>query len=1006
MGRRPLPVVSEENGLLVGGEGKEYSPSILIESEDWYQWLIGEQNHSFTFQHALGTFTARREHKGLAWYWYAYRKRDGKLRKAYLGKSQELTLQRLNVAAMALAGLDSNGAGLDTDAVAEDSWPSHQSLSTSGSIGENELSAQRRDSLPKTAAALPAYLTPLLGREQEVQAVSSLLQRAEVRLLTLTGPGGIGKTRLSVQVATLVAVHFSDGAYFIPLAPLSDPDLVVATIAHVLGLRDTGGWSLWDRLKAYLRTRQLLLVLDNFEHLLQATPQLLELLTNCPGIKMLVTSRAILRVRGEQAFQVTPLALPDLNELPGHDSLVEYAAITLFMQRVWAIKSTFQLTAANARTIAEVCVKLEGLPLALELAAARIKLLSPQALLARLEDQLRLLTYGASDVEERQQTIRNTIKWSYDLLSPIEQRLFRRVSVFIGGFTVEAAEYLYAALGISDMQVLDGLTSLLDKSLMQSVEQGEDEPRLYMLEAIREYGLECLVLNEEEEATRQAHFNYCVGLIEQVGSRINEADQRRWLDMLEREQNNMRTALRWSLEREDAELALRLSEKLCWFWHLRGYQVEGRQWLERVLARSEGATPSLLVRVLHGATRLASLQSDFVETQTMAEKMLVLCRETGNKRYEAFALRRLGENAEMKHNYAVAYPLVDESLEIFRTLMSNQRSVPTKDIKKNLAYGLFRVGCMIAYQGDFAQAHVLAEEGLALFRELDDRTGIVFGLGHMGKILVAEGGYARAYTMQEEAFSRAKAVGQRCEGTLWLHGSGEIALYQRDEAKGRQLLKETLLPYASVGNQWRRTHALILLANLATRQGDDAEGRSLCEESVTTLREIEDQEAIAALLEDVAEVAIQNSPVWGVTLWGCAEALREVIGIPFSPWDYFPYKRSLAIAQATLGKKVFADAWQKGQTKTYEQALALYAAPAKPASAPSTPKQGGFSDELSTREIEVLRLVAQGLTDAQIAEQLILSRRTVSWYVSAIYRKLGVSSRSAATHYALKHYLV
>ena len=437
------------------------------------------------------------------------------------------------------------------------------------------------------------------------------------------------------------------------------------------------------------------------------------------------------------------------------------------------------------------------------------------------------------------------------------------------------------------------------------------------------------------------------------------------------------------------------------------------------------------MHVLHGATRLAMLQNDFVETQAMAETMLALCQETGNRRYLASALRRLGEVAEAKHNYAAAYSFLDESLEIFKALTSNQHSEPREGsrrnagralfapgkshnpipdtpqtIRRHFACALFEICFVIAYRGDFAQAHAMGEEGFAIFRELDDRTGTILGLSQVARILVAEGDYARAYTVQEEAFSRAKALDHKCDATLWLHCLAEIALYRGNQTKGRQLLKETLESYNALGNHWKRAQALLLLANLAACGGDDAEARSLYEEGLAVLRVIEEQEAIVALLENVAEVAVQNSPVWGVTLWGCAEALREVIGIPFSPWEYFPYKRSLAMAQDFLGKKVFAEAWQEGRRRTYQQALALYAAPAKPASAPPTTKPVAFSDALTTREVEVLRLIAEGLTDAQIADQLILSRRTVSWYVSAIYRKLGVSSRSAATHYAMKHHLI
>jgi len=953
----------------------------------------------------MGAFTVRRERKRHSWYWYAYHKHNGKLHKAYLGKSEEMTLQRLNCVATALAGQDNDDEALVGDPFATSTLFHQERMSTSDQVAEDELLVSRRDFL-KTAAALPVYLTPLLGREQEVQEVFLLLQRPEVRLLTLTGPGGIGKTRLSVQVATHLAEYFTDGVYFVPLALVSSPDLVVPTIAQVLGLREVGDWSLSERLKAYLCERHLLLLVDNFEHVLLAAPRLVELLTSCPGIKILVTSRAVLRIRGEHKFLVSPLALPDLNQLPAHESLLQYAAIELFMQRVWAIKPDFQLTPANVRPIAEICVKVDGLPLALELAAARIRLFSPQVLLARLEDQLRLLTYGASEVSERQQTLRNTIRWSYELLSSAEQHLFRRLSVFVGGFTVEAAEYLYAALGASTLNVLDSLTSLLDKSLLQSVEQRQDEPRLFMLEAIREYGLECLKLNEEEETTRCAHASYYLAMLEKVGPNLNGPEQRKWFDLLEREHNNLRAALQWSIERKDAELALRLSKDLSWFWHLRGYQVEGRQWLDRVLAVSEGATASLRVQVLHGATRLALHQGDFYQAQEMSEKMLALCRETGDRRYIALSLRRLGEVAEMKHNYVAAYSLLEESLELLKTMMRNHSPDQTETIKRNLAYGLTDLAPVISYQGDFARAYVLGEEGLALFREMNDWTGIIFGLGHLVKIMIAEGDYGRAYAVQEEAFSRAKKMDLKYDSTLLLHLLGQVALYQGDDAAAGRLLKETLAPYTALGNQWRRANVLVLLANIAASQGDDAESHSFYEECLATLREIDDKEAIAACLEDVAEVVIQKSPVRGVNLWGCAEALREVIGISFSPAKYFPYKRSLAAVRASLGKQAFAAAWTEGRTMTYEQALAVYRPTAKPVSTSPPKSRVPYPNQLSNREIEVLRLVASGLTDAQVAERLILSHRTVGWYLSAIYRKIGVSSRSAATHYAIKHHLV
>ena len=352
---------------------------------------------------------------------------------------------------------------------------------------------------------LPVQFTPLIGRELEVQAVCTLLQRPEVRLVTLIGPGGVGKTRLGLQVAAELSEDFTHDIYFVPLAPVSDPDQVMFTLAQTLELKEAGEQSLPGLLKAFLRDKHCLLLLDNFEQVMAAAPRLSDLLTDCPQLKILVTSRAALRIWGEYEFPVSPLAMPDLKRLPDLETLSQYAAIALFIQSAHAIKPNFQLTKANARALAEICVRLDGLPLAIELAAARIKLLPPHALLGRLEHRLQILTTGVKNMPARQQTLRNTIAWSYNLLDASEQQLFRRLSIFVGGCTLEAAEAVCNRANDIAMGVLEGVTSLIDKSLLQQVEQvtseGE-EPRLMMLETIREYGLECLVARGEWEITR------------------------------------------------------------------------------------------------------------------------------------------------------------------------------------------------------------------------------------------------------------------------------------------------------------------------------------------------------------------------------------------------------------------------------------------------------------------------------------------------------------------------
>lgn len=586
-----LPKVRD--GFLLQQIAEEISVGpITIGTAEWYTWL--EHHRSFCFEAQGCSFTARKERRPGGWYWYGYRRMQGKLHRAYIGKTARLTLERLNEVAKILekAGDALQGSmyrprrmpGSDSLQIQQVSpIPLPTVLAVAEALTEPEL-------VPKNS--LPVQLTPLIGRGQDAAIAKAILLRPEVRLLSMIGTAGIGKTRLAIQVATDLLEDFDDGAYFVPLAPISDKDLVPSTIARSFGLKESSNRSMVEHLKVYLSNKCLLLVLDNFEHVVTAAPLLVELLTACPKLKLLVTSREVLHLHVEEQFSVPPLALPDLKHLEDIESPAQFAAVELFNLRAQAVLPGFRMTAANANTIATICTRLDGLPLAIELAAARIKLLSPQALLARLEHRLYVLTQGPQDVPERQQALRNTIQWSYDLLDAQEQRLFRQLSVFAGGCTLEAVEAVCKASGNETMNVLEGVASLIDKSLLYTTRQEDEEPRLGMLETIREYGLECLETCGEMEVIRYAHASYYLRLVEAAEPQLVGAEQGQWSDRLEQELENIRATMRWFLEREDVGEGIEIPfflNALSAFWTERGYLSEARQWFERLLTTSAGA---------------------------------------------------------------------------------------------------------------------------------------------------------------------------------------------------------------------------------------------------------------------------------------------------------------------------------------------------------------------------------------------------------------------------------
>ncbi len=859
---------------------------------------------------------------------------------------------------------------------------------------------------------LPVQPTPFIGREQEVQECLHLLRRQEVRLLTLTGPGGIGKTRLALQVAAELSDLFPDGLYFVNLAPLRDPALVVHTIAQALDLQETAEHPLLDLVKAFLREKQLLLLLDNFEQVVSAALQVAELLAACPRLKVLVTSRMVLHVQAEQEVAIPPLCVPDPRQLPEVVALAQYDALALFIQRAQAVKPAFQLSHANARAIAEICLHLEGLPLAIELAAARIKLLPPQALLARLTPRLTILSSGARDVPERQQTLRNTIAWSYQLLDAQVQRLFRRLSVFVGGCTLQAIEAMGAALDGEAGGVFEGVACLLDQSLLQQSESEGEEPRLVMLETIREYAWEGLEALGERETTCQAHAEYFLALTEQAEPELDGPQQVVWLERFEREYDNLRAALQWSLEqagegeaKQRQELALRLVAGLGLFWKGRGHYREGRDFLERALAGSTAVAAPLQVKALQVAAHLAFQQGDLDRAEALFEECLPRCRDLGDTAGMAHSLARLGAIASNRSNFVVASSRTEEALALFREVGNIF----------GIAWSLLGLSIPLRHRGEYARAFSLNEEALALFREVGSIYGIVWSLFGLAKVLFcSQGDPATGRALLEEALALCKEMGLK-ESMSWaLADLGEVVLQQGDAVTARSRLQESLGLAREIGKKEYMASSLRLLARVAAFEGDYPAARALYEESLAIGREVSHNLDIPSSLEGLADVVeMQGEPAWAARLWGTAEALRLARGTPLPPVYAADYERAVAAARSQLGEQAFAAAWAQGRTMTPEQALSAQGprtiptpSAAEPAPTPPTTSSPTSPDGLTAREVEVLRLVAQGLPDAQVAQELVISPHTVNSHLKAIYGKIGVSSRSAATRYAVEQHLM
>jgi predicted ATPase/class 3 adenylate cyclase len=721
---------------------------------------------------------------------------------------------------------------------------------------------------------LPLQATPLIGREREVEEVCERLRSPEVRLLTLTGAGGTGKTRMGLQVAADLLEKFEDGVFFVPLAAIYDPALVAPTIARTLGLTESGGQTLEELLKGYLRDRQSLLMLDNFEQVLDSAPLLEELLSTTPELKVLVTSRTPLRLYGEHVYPILPLSLPDPETLPPVEHLTEYGAVKLFVDRAKAVKPDFSLTEENARAVVEICARLDGLPLAIELAAARIKILPPRAMLTKLGSPLKLLTGGARNLPQRQRTLRSTIEWSYEMLDDGEKTLFAMLAVFSGGSTLEATEAVCDAGGTLPVDALEGVSSLLDKSLLRQEEGPEGEPRFAMLETIYEYARERLEARGDAEQLGRLHAEYFLVLAEEAETGLKGREQDRWLKLLEPEHNNMRAALSWTIDQEEAELGLRLAGALWRFWWVRGHFYEGRRWLEEMLAQGSGVPAAVRIKALDGLAWLADEQGDLDRAQAAAEEGLMLSAE-----------------AEIE----------DSSL--------------TASLRGTL-------GDVVRLRGDDERARELFEESVRLYREAGDRWGVAWTLGGLGNYFNNQGDYGRAKEIYEEGLALSRQL-----GIAELHGGylislGHVSLVEGDYERAAALNEEAANLLRERGRKGGLVFALDNLGWAALLQGNHDRAEALHRESLALCEELGDRYIGSVSLEGLAcSLASRGEAKRAATLFGAAEALREVVGYQIAPSEKALREPYLTVARGSTKEAVWDEAWREGQKMTFEEAV-------------------------------------------------------------------------------------
>ncbi len=729
--------------------------------------------------------------------------------------------------------------------------------------------ARRRANDRAVRTNLPQQVTAFVGREREIEAVREAI--AGHRLVTITGPGGSGKTRLSLEVAASLADEYPDGVWQVQLAPLAGPALVPRAVANVLGIRESGQPALTTMLD-FLQFKRLLLVLDNCEHLVSACAELTDaILRACPLVRVLATSQEGLNILGESVYALAPLSLPDTDRLTP-DDIERFEAVRLFADRARLANSAFSITAENAPAVARICQRLDGIPLAIELAAARVKLLSVEQIDERLDDRFRLLTTGSRTAEPRQRTLEATIDWSYDLLVGPARLVFDRLSVFAGGFDLEAVEAVCAGDGVRPDDVLYMLSNLVDKSLVL-VDERRGASRYRLLQTIRQYAGEKLHMSSDAAATRTRHRDYYLRFAERAERELKGPEQDVWLKRLELEHDNLRAALEWSkTDAGDSDAYLRLAGALWEFWFVRGHEREGGEWIEIALATSPPELEAARAKALHGAGALARLRGDYGLAVERHAESLAIWRKLGDRSRVAAALNHLGIVRQWQGEYDDAWRLLEEALAVSREAGNRWETTPAL---KNL-------GVIAHVRGDYDRAVELYEESLQISRSLDDAWEIATTLNNLAVVMASRGDFRRASELFEEDLALYRRLGDRRGIAMALNNLGEMAQNQGAYGRAADLLSESLLLNVDAGNKRLIAYGLECFVSLLAARGH-------------------------------ADRALR--------LAGAAEALREEIGSPLSSAERESLDGSIASARSALAPSHADKAWEDGRAMTLQQAV-------------------------------------------------------------------------------------